>query len=117
LGVDPSGGGPTATNLSVAIKLGLWEDGYMKTTLDIPDPLFKQVKARAALDGLKLKDVVTDALSDYLKRPKQTGTPKPCPFPLVRGKGGRLLKRINNKTIAKLEEEADLERYRRSLGH
>lgn len=90
----------------------------MKTTLEIPDFLFKQVKARAALEGLKLKEIVASALSTYLSEPKgeKPAQPGHCPFPLVRGKGGSLLTRMDNETIARLEEEGDLERYRRSLG-
>ncbi len=30
----------------------------MRTTLDIPDDLFRRLKARAALEGLKLKDLL-----------------------------------------------------------
>ena len=90
----------------------------MKTTLEIPDGLFKELKAKAAMQGLRMKDVVASALKSYLTHlplhPKR-GSPK-CPFPLVRGPGGPLLKEINNQTIAKLDEEEELERYRRSLG-
>ncbi|MCI0347963.1 MAG: hypothetical protein L0Z53_00930 [Acidobacteriales bacterium] len=86
----------------------------MKTTLEIPEPLFKQVKARAALEGLKLKDVVASALNGYLKRPKASSK-KRCPFPLVSGKGGRLLRKMSNQTVAILEEKEELERYRRSI--
>ena len=39
-----------------------------------------------------------------------------CPFPLVRGKAGLLMKEMNNETIAKLQEKDDLERHRRSFG-
>ena len=90
----------------------------MKTTLEIPDPLFKRVKARAAMDGLKLKDLVTSALSAYLTKRKTSAAAevKRCPFPLVRGKGGPLMKQMSNETIAKLEEEEDIERHRRSVG-
>ena len=90
----------------------------MKTTLEIPDPLFKRVKARAAMDGLKLKDLVSSALSAYLTKPKPSAAEeaKRCPFPLVRGKGGPLMKQMSNETIAKLEEEEDIERHRRSIG-
>ena len=87
--------------------------GKVKTTLEIPDSLFKRVKARAALEGLKLKDVVTSALSSYLAQPKSGRVSGGCPFPLVRGKGGPLLKHMSNRLIARLEEEEDLERYRR----
>ena len=90
----------------------------MKTTLEIPNPLFKRVKAHAAMEGLKLKDVVASALSAYLVRPPSPlkRIHKSCPFPLVRGKVGTIMKQMNNETIAKLEEKDDLERYRRSFG-
>lgn len=38
----------------------------MKTTLEIPDPLFRKVKSTAAERGQSLKDFVTDALRDKL---------------------------------------------------
>ncbi len=38
----------------------------MKTTLEIPDPLFRKVKSIAAERGQSLKDFVTDALRDKL---------------------------------------------------
>ncbi len=79
----------------------------MKTTLDIPHPLFKQVKAKAAMEGLEIKDFVTSALAAYLTEPRirQASKRNACPFPLVRGKGGPLLKQMSKETIAKLEEE------------
>ena len=43
----------------------------MKTTLEIPDDLFREAKAQAALTGQKLKDVVAEGLRAVLhgKRP------------------------------------------------
>jgi hypothetical protein len=38
----------------------------MKTTIEIPDPLFRQAKARAAERGQTLKDFVAEALVDRL---------------------------------------------------
>ncbi len=38
----------------------------IKTTLDIPDDLFKKAKARAAMADLSLKDFVCRALRDKL---------------------------------------------------
>ena len=43
-------------------KLGNQQNGYMKTTLDLPDALVKQVKLRAVREGRKLKDAVADLL-------------------------------------------------------
>lgn len=38
----------------------------MKTTLEIPDPLFRRVKSRAAERGQTLKELVTEALQEKL---------------------------------------------------
>ena len=40
----------------------------MKTTLEIPDDLFRRTKATAALRGESLKDFVTEALQAQLER-------------------------------------------------
>jgi hypothetical protein len=40
----------------------------MKTTLEIPDDLFKRTKATAAMRGESLKDFVTEALESHLGR-------------------------------------------------
>ena len=46
----------------------------MKTTIDVPDALFRKAKAHAAEQGLSLKDFVTDALQSRLAD-GATGTP------------------------------------------
>lgn len=47
----------------------------MKTTLDIPDSLFRQSKAAAALRGESLKDFVADSLRARLQQSDQNGSP------------------------------------------
>jgi len=42
----------------------IWE--AMKTTIEIPDPLFRKVKSRAAERGQTLKEFVADALQARL---------------------------------------------------
>ena len=45
--------------------LEIWEYGEMtrmKTTLEIPGDLFREAKAKAALEGIKLKDLVRRGL-------------------------------------------------------
>ena len=44
----------------------------MKTTLDLPDALVKQVKLRALQDGRKLKDAVADLLRKGLQVAQNT---------------------------------------------
>ena len=38
----------------------------MKTTIEIPDPLFRKAKSRAAENGQSLKDLVAEALQEKL---------------------------------------------------
>ena len=45
--------------------------GVVKTTLEIPDDLFREMKAAAALRGIRLRDFVTDAISGHLARMKK----------------------------------------------
>ena len=40
----------------------------MRTTVDLPDPLFREVKATAARQGMLLKDYVAQALQEKLAR-------------------------------------------------
>lgn len=41
----------------------------MKTTLEIPDPVFRRAKSKAAEQGIPLRQFVTEAVVDKLKRP------------------------------------------------
>jgi len=42
----------------------------MKTTLDLPDPLMRQVKIRAASRGRKLKDEIAELLEKGMASPQ-----------------------------------------------
>lgn len=57
----------------------------MKTTLEIPDELFKRTKATAALRGESLKSFITDALEAHLER-KAPGASAPRGWQSVFGK-------------------------------
>jgi hypothetical protein len=47
----------------------------MKTTVELPDDLYRRAKAEAALRGRKLKDLVEEGLQLVLDGPRRT--PKP----------------------------------------
>ncbi len=40
---------------------------FMRTTIDLPDPLFKEAKSAAALRGQSLKEIVVTALRRELR--------------------------------------------------
>ena len=49
----------------------------MKTTLDIPDALLRQVKARSALNGTSMRDFFVEIIETRLEADqKQTGKPR-----------------------------------------
>ncbi len=53
-----------------------WECSSVRTTIELPDSLFREVKASAASQGMLLKDYVTEALQDKLaKRPTRAEKP------------------------------------------
>ena len=49
----------------------------MRTTLDLPDPLFRTLKARAALQGRSLKDLVVSYVERGLREPPAPSTTAP----------------------------------------
>ena len=67
----------------------------MKTTLELPDPLFRKAKATAAERGQSLKEFVTEALRDKLAL--DTGRTHASEPEWMRGFGK--LKRLHKETV------------------
>ena len=61
--------------MGVCIDWYCWQ--YMKTTIEIPDELFKKAKATAALHGESLRTLVCDALEARMASLAQTQTDRP----------------------------------------
>ncbi len=88
----------------------------MKTTLEIPDDLFREAKAKAALEGIKLKDLVARGLAREVRgEPVAANKRVRVKFPLIRSAPGTPKLDITPKRIHELEMEAELERYEASL--
>jgi len=49
----------------------------MKTTLELPDELFRQVKSTAASRGILMKTFITEALTEKLAAPVSEADSKP----------------------------------------
>ena len=45
----------------------------MKTTLEIPDPIFRRAKAKAAEHGVPLRQFVTEAVAEKLRNESPAG--------------------------------------------
>ena len=66
----------------------------MRTTVDLPDDLFRRTKALAALRGDSLKNVVVRAIEREVNRTAVGGAPSPrrrARLPVVRLRSGRKL--------------------------
>jgi hypothetical protein len=55
--------------INVVLWFNVAQDPPMKTTVELPDPLYRQAKAEAALRGMKLKDLVEAGLRLVLETP------------------------------------------------
>ena len=56
----------------------------MRTTFDLPDPLMRHLKARAALEGRSLRDLVLELVERGLKAPSDAQAPRAAGLPMVR---------------------------------
>jgi len=64
----------------------------VRVTLDLPDPLMREAKARAAMEGVKLKDYFAAIVREALQRPTGTlTTPARSPVPVFERKNPELL--------------------------
>lgn len=82
----------------------------MRTTLDLPDPLFRELKAEAALRGVKLKELVGELLQSGLARRQGDELPRPrSPLPVIRRATGTDHPALSNREVEEIlaSEDAD----------
>ncbi|MBC7367074.1 MAG: hypothetical protein H7343_09730 [Undibacterium sp.] len=70
----------------------------MKTTLEIPDPLYRQLKVTAAQQGKTVRSFVNDALVEKLRGPTAGSAAPPA---WTRAVGGLKHLRTENRRIEK----------------
>ena len=87
-----------AAGLEVDAHLCKYE--FMRTTVDLPDPLFRQIKSLAALRGSTLKKFIREALQDAVTSDTRTRRRKVV-LPLIHSKRPGTLRLTN----------ADIENY------
>jgi len=101
----------------------------MKTTLDLPDELVREMKLRAVMQGRTLRDLAADFLRQGLglPAPQPTSTPaQDSPFergadgiPIFRGCASAPAAQMSLEELLKLEQDAltgeDLQRVGKSV--
>lgn len=89
----------------------------MRTTLELPDDLFRKVKAKAAMEGATMKEMLTRFVESGLARP----TPLPTHLatrsrlPVIHKIGKGVIVDLSPELQDKLEMEEDIARQRRSF--
>ena len=87
----------------------------MRTTLDLPDPLFREVKVRAAQSGLKLKELLTSYIEAGLRaRPVPPNQLKREPLPTLRAPTGGAARCLSNAELQELMDKDDHENLTRA---
>lgn len=90
----------------------------VRTTLDLPDDLFRQVKAKAALEGATLKMLLTRYVESGVRQPARLAGELDgrSRLPVVPRRGKRVIPSLTPELQARLEEEDDVAKLRRSFG-
>ena len=59
----------------------------MRTTVDLPDALFRRVKAEAALRGMRLREFIAQSLEQSLAGHRDDVKSRRVRLPLIRSRG------------------------------
>jgi hypothetical protein len=90
-------GGAFLAWVSFVPRALLCKYAFMRTTVDLPEPLFRQVKSVAALRGSTLKEFIQDALQQAVTSDRRVRRHK-VRLPLIRSKHPGAL-RLSNADI------------------
>ncbi len=98
------------TDEHIDVNMLLCENVFMRTTVDIPDETFRQLKIEAALCGTKLKDLITEFIEKGLAV-RAAGQPLTArsrsPLPQIRPKTGVRHPALTNAELEDLLTNAD----------
>ena len=89
----------------------------MRTTLDLPDALYRALKIRAATSGTTLRDLASQLLEQGLREPGAGLPPTPGrrqPPPVIASLVGVPVPALTPAEFRRMEEEQDEAAYARS---
>lgn len=88
----------------------------MRTTLDLPDELYRSLKVRAALEGVPLRQLVHRLIEQGLRTASPGGGvgSRPAPPPVIVPSRGAPIAPLSRVALHRIEEEEDEARDGRS---
>jgi hypothetical protein len=91
----------------------------MRTTIDLPDELYRSLKARAAVQGTTLRELVVDLIERGLHPTpdRRSARAASVALPVAIPATGVPFAALTNAELAQIEAEEDLEHLERSPGH
>lgn len=89
----------------------------MRTTVELPDDLFRHLKAKAALEGVSVKELLTEYVEVGLR---EAITPRRVrghrsPLPVIKRRGRSTIPDLTSELQARIEEEEDRAKLDRSF--
>ena len=92
-------------------KLESWKAGHVKTTIDLPEDLVKEMKFRAVREGRKLRDVAEEVFRRGLAAtatPVRPGGRHRVKLPLIPAPVGAAPFALSGERLLELETEAEM---------
>lgn len=82
----------------------------MRTTIDLPDDLYRTLKARAALRGVTLRQLIQQLVEQGLRQPGRAPSAGSSwgPPPVIVAPRGRPIRAVSADERHRLEEEDDV---------
>jgi hypothetical protein len=90
----------------------------MRTTLDLPDPLFREVKTRAVEQGVTLKDLLARYIQAGMNAPVSEASRVPrahVPLPYFRKTEGPAIPARSNAELFAILEGEDIANHSRAV--
>lgn len=89
----------------------------MRTTVDLPDRLMREIKARAALEGVKLNDYFARLVQEALQRPAESmGSPARSPAPVFHRTSTKSMPALSNVELQALMDAQDMSKAGLKVG-
>lgn len=89
----------------------------MRTTVDLPDDLYRRLKAQAAMNGVPMRDMLQQFIETGLEQRPSTPAAKPGrrnPPPIIIPPCGVPIPAVSAAELRRIDEEEDELRYARS---
>lgn len=84
----------------------------MRTTIDLPEDLYRTLKARAGLSGITLRQLVQQLIEQGLRVPRsEHGKSRHAPPPVIIPPRGVRIPALSRDEIRRMEEAEDEAKY------